>query len=542
MKKPHNSRITIIFLIFLFLYGILILNLYVIQIKNNIFFNNLAKQQYQISITTKATRAEILDRKNKPLAINNEMLSAFIIPRQITDKEKVKKFLAENFPATLTRYEKNISSNFMFIKRKLSKEEIDSIKNSDISDIKLLKEPNRFYINPTLGPVIGATNIDNQGIAGLEYMHNSQLLGTESTHLLCKDARSGHFYFKRETTKAGVQSKPLITTIDSVLQFLVTEELKEAAQKLEAKEGAILIMNPENGDILAMANYPDFDPNSSESIDSEKTKNHIVANAYELGSVIKIFLALAALEEDAVSVDELINCENKKNTILNGIEFNTTKAHGILTFSEVIECSNNIGVAKVALKLGHKLYDHYTKLGFTKKIGIFPGENPGFITPPNKWSKASPISLSFGYEISANLLQLAQALSIIANDGYLIPPRIIYSDTPTKKVGPLYKKDTTDKIKEILIKTAQKGTAQKAKIKGYTVMGKTGTARLLTNGIYDATRHVFTFAGIVEKDNYKRIVITFIKETPKRHSLASNTAAPLFEKAAQKLLIHDKIL
>ena len=493
-----------------------------------------------MQVTSTPTRALIFDRTGMPLALNKESMSAFIIPSKLEQPGALKKFLQKHFGAACARLKRNQASHFMYIKRRLTDEEIELIKQSDLRDIKLLKEPSRYYPNQAVGPIIGITDIDNQGLFGVELMYNKILAGKPTTSLLERDSRN--FYFKREITVEGAQGKPITLTIDGILQFLVHEELKEYAHSIGAKEGSVLVLNPSNGDIIVMANYPDFNPQLGEMADASLTKNRIITDAFELGSVVKAFLALAALEEKSVRPGDLIDCENRLHTQLHGVKISTTKAGGVLSFSDVIRESNNIGVAKVAQKVGTKLYDHYRRLGFGKKIGIFPGENFGFVSPPSRWSRASLISLSFGYELSANLLQLGQALGIIANDGYLVKPHLLKTDDEPQKEGPLYRQQTLDEMREILRRTVDEGAAKKAHIEGYNIMGKTGTARLITNGRYDSQRHIFTFMAIVEKGSYKRVVVIFIKETTKKGLLASSIAVPLFERVAHKMLIHDKII
>ncbi len=542
-SHPRYTRLIIVFFLFTFFYLLLLFNLYIIQIKRSAFFKSRAQQQYSMTITTTPPRAEIVDRTGlQPLALNKESLSAFITPRKLENPEGLQKFLSQHFKQAAERLKKGKRSHFMYIKRRLTLKEKDLIEKSNLPDIQFLKEPSRFYPIQSVGPIVGVTDIDNHGLFGVELMYDKTLSGEPSTYLIEKESRSGHFYFSKETKVQGTVGTPIMLTIDSVLQFLAYEELKDYARHMGSKEGSVLILNPDNGDILVMANYPDFNPQDSELPDPWYTKNRIITDGYELGSVIKAFLALAAFEEKVVKPTDLIDCENKKQTRLQGIAVSTTKANGIIPFSDVIKDSNNIGVAKVGQRVGTKLYDHYRNLGFSKKIGIFPGENGGFITPPDKWSKASLISLSFGYEISASILQLGQALSIIANDGYLVKPRLILSAEEVKKEGPFFKPESITLMREILKRTIDEGAAQKARINGYNVMGKTGTARLITNGTYDAHRHIFTFMAIIEKGTYKRIVVIFIKETAKKGLLASAVAVPLFERVAHKMLIHDKII
>jgi cell division protein FtsI (penicillin-binding protein 3) len=274
----------------------------------------------------------------------------------------------------------------------------------------------------------------------------------------------------------------------------------------------------------------------------------VITEAYELGSVIKVLAALAALEEKVVTEDELIDCQHSKTAYVEGRKINTVPSSvaGIIPFTEVIEKSNNIGTAKVAMRVGTKIYDHYTRLGFGKKTGIeLPGEHKGFVNHPNNWSKQSIISLSYGYEISATLLQLGHAFCLIARDGYPVKPTCVLDPKPHMPDAPserLYSHETMEIMRRILENTTLRGTAKKAGIKGYRVMSKTGTANMLIDGQYNPTKNIFTCAGIIEKDDYQRVIVVFIKETQKKNMYASTVAAPLFERIAEKTLIHDKII
>jgi cell division protein FtsI (penicillin-binding protein 3) len=343
----------------------------------------------------------------------------------------------------------------------------------------------------------------------------------------------------------GKEGSPLHLTIDGTLQFLVYEELKTTMTQFSAKEGSVIVMNPATGEIVAMVTLPDFDPNNTKQIALENTKNRIITEEFELGSVIKPFATLAALEEGVVTTDELIDCQNTITAYIDGRRVNTTPTSvaGIIPFSQVIEKSNNIGIAKVVKRLNTKLYDHYIRIGFGKKTEIqFPGERAGFVNHPTHWSKQSLLSLSYGYEITATLLQLACAFCMIANDGYAIVPTLIFNTPPQKSAQPLYSGTTIATIKQILENTVLQGTAKKAQVKGYKVMSKTGTANLLINGHYDPTRNIYTCAGIVQKGDYQRVIVTFIKECPQKNLYASYVTAPLFERVAEKTLIHDKIV
>jgi cell division protein FtsI/penicillin-binding protein 2 len=545
MNTAHKIRASFVFLFFCSLYAIILINLYSIQIRQRNFFKNLGKQQYNISIKCTPERALIYDRNSQPLAMNKMAFSAFILPKKIESIEAVEQFLKKYFPQALERWYQHQHDHFMFVKRRLTDAQIQLIKESNIADIKLLKEPSRFYPVESAGHIVGITDVDNIGLFGTELLFNRQLAGKPTMVSLEKDARFGHFYFSKNMKEAGSEGSPITLTIDADLQFLAYENLQESINHFNAQEGAVLIMNPTNGDILAMAQWPSFDANNTESLNIADTKNRCVTDVYELGSVMKVFVALAALEEGVVTPNELIDCKNSKTALVNGFQVNTWKAHGLIPFYEVIQSSNNIGIAQVAQRLGPKLYDHYKQLGFGSKTALsWPGQQTGFVNPPQNWSKRSLISLSFGYEVTAHLLQLAQAFCMIANNGYTIAPRLVLNPlmpTPTENIGPLYSSASITTISEILERTVTHGTAYHAALKGFTVRGKTGTANLVIDGSYAPDHNTFAFAGIIEKDDYKRVIVTFIKDIEQKNLYASTVAVPLFEKVAENVLIHDKI-
>lgn len=536
------------------LYVIVGINLYVIQIKNHDFYKKIAEQQYHVTITQTPSRGAIFDRTGcNYLAMNKDYIAAFLLPTQLTDKQCTLQFLHKHFPQAVKRFESNKDKHFMFIKRRLSCHEIEIINTEKNPDIFLLSEPGRYYPLTCASPIIGLTNIDNKGLLGIELLHNNTLGGKPTTFHLEKDARSGYYYFKKQTTVQGDSGQATHLTIDADLQFLVHEAVQQTINKFNAKEAAAIIMNPHNGEILAMLSYPYFDPNNTSKSNPENFKNRIITDAHELGSVMKVYAALAALQEGVVTPDELIDCQSTRTTVIDGRTINTVQAHGIIPFTDVIALSNNIGIAIVAKRLGTKLYDYYKQLGFGNKTGIkFPGENVGFINPPEKWSKQSIISLSYGYEISATILQLASAMCTIAT-GYKTTPQLtknnpslsdssLCADAPINDHVKLFSDEALNTIKEILEKTTQYGTARRARIKGYRIMSKTGTANMLIDGQYNTEKNLYTCAGIVEKDNYQRVIVTFVKEAQQKNVFASTVAVPLFESIAERMLIHEKII
>lgn len=539
VKKNYKPRILIVFILFIVLYLIILSRLYILQIHGKTFFKDLAQQQYHFQLTINPNRAKIYDCTEKDLlAFNIQSYSAFILPKQLKEKDKILNFLKKHYKNVHKQIVTNKRKKFIWLERQLSDEKVKWLKKHEFQDIHFLAEPSRFYPHKSTSNIVGFTDIDNNGIAGIELQFNKHLSGIPKTIELKKDARKDSFYFDKKTINKGKKGQPIVLTINSKLQFLAQEELEKTINEFKAKQGSILIMNPNNGHILAMANYPTFDPNKKNIKNLEQTKNNIITECYELGSVIKTFSALAALEEEVVTPDEMIDCEGKF-AYIDKFKVENWKSVDILSFTDVIRLSSNVGVAKVTKKLGPKFYTHLKRLGFGTKTGIsFPGERKGFVNPPENWSGSSLTVMSFGYEIMTTLLQLGKAFSIIANGGYNIEPVLIKKplkeqNTFHKKI---YKSKTIEQIKNILETI---GSRSSTKFEDFRIMGKTGTARVLIDGKYSTKKHIYSFAGIVEKDNYSRVIITFIKEPEKSGLWASQITAPLFNKVAEKMIIHD---
>lgn len=541
MKTIENSRIYIVFFSLAGLYLYILVNVYILQIKRHPYFVELARQQYSTTITVQPERAVIFDRHGKPLVLNEPRWSAFIIPKLIKDTSPLKPFLAKYFPEVYARLQEQPHAHFMFVKRQLPLSEKKRLEDYKLSDIHLLKEPYRYYPIACASHIVGITDIDNNGLSGIELIHNQELKGESGIIQFERDARSGTYYFDK-LSAGGKSGTSIHLTIDSSLQFIAHDCLQKTIKKFNAQEGIALIMNPKTGDILASAQYPLSDPNDRTELSFEHMKHKMATESYELGSVMKVFAAMAALEQQVVTPEELIDCENTKSTFIHSIKVNTWKAHGEIPFSHVIQFSNNIGITKVAQRLGTKLYDHYKKLGFAQKTGLnWHGEQKGYITPPKEWSKQSLISLSFGYEISATILQLAQAFCLIANNGKAVTPRINKKQPINISHEALYSIKTIEAIKDIMEKTVTEGTAYRAALDGYRVMAKTGTANLLVNGTYKPDYNSYAVAGIIEKESYKRVIVCFIKGAGKKNLYASQVAAPLFEHIAEHVLINDKV-
>jgi len=542
--QHKKARTFIIFLLLVAGYSGIAMRIYYVAIRDGSTYAAMGQQQYYVTLTTYPPRAHIVDRHGQPLAINREGVSAFVTPATIHDRRALERFLQEHYPHAYTRLHNAHDHHSFFIQRMLTDEQYACIRNAASKDIHLVNEPGRYYPLPVSAPIVGITNSDGKGICGLELFFNEQLAGKPMVQHLWKDAHSGVYTLPHQLPEQGVTGTALVTSVDTVLQFLANEELLATMREYQAREGAVIIVDPATGEVLAMVSQPWCDPHDRVGLELEYMNNRIVHHQYELGSVIKVCSALAALEEGVVQPDELIDCQGVRTTYINGRKVNTAKKTeaGLIPFSRVIERSNNIGIAQVALRLGDQLYAHYQRMGFDRLTGIeLPGERSGFINPPHTWSKQSVISLSYGYEIASTLAQLARFFCMIARDGHDL--RLTLLKQPAAQQGErTYSHQSIDTMRTILENTTLHGTTYRARIKGYTIMSKSGTANMLVDGQYTPDKGTFTCAGIIQKGDYQRVMVVFIKEAVGQELFASVVAAPLFERIAQKILIHDKIL
>ena len=534
-QKNYKLRLITVLIVFFLLFLIIGVRLYLVQIHKQNFFKNLAAQQYSAEVTVLPSRALIYDRNGKQLTINTEAQSAFILPQQLKDK-KTKKILKKHYKQAYKRLKKNPATKFLWLARKLSKDEKKKITKYKSEDIHFIEEPARHYPYRYLSPLLGFTDIDNNGLAGIELQYNEQLNGTSTKYLIEKDARPGTFYFEKSIKKLGAQGEPVKLTIDNTLQFLAYDELKKTIKEYEALSGAAVVMNPDTGEILAMASYPSFNPNKKNLNDPAKTKNISITECYEPGSIIKAFSTLSAFEEKVVEYDEEIDCEGKI-AFIDGFRVENWKSIDVCPFWEVVQRSSNVGMAKVAKRLGTKFYDHLKQLGFGNKTGIeFPGERDGFVNHPINWSRPTLLVLSFGYEINGTVLQLAKAFSVIANGGYDVKPTLLKKNAAKKLTKKLYNDESIKLTKNVL-----ETIGQKRQIPNYRVMGKTGTARCVKDGKYTNKEHVYFYGGIVEKDDYKRVVVVFVNRPKKSYLYAHQVTGPLFKRIAEKVIIRETV-
>ncbi len=550
----YSRRAQTAFLLFGLLFIACFLRLFFIQLFHSEYLAELAQKQHNSFLELEPRRGTIYDTNLKPLAVNLPVDSIFACPDEIKSMEKdiIAKKLANilglKFSFVKSRLDKK--KKFIWLARKIDYLQAEEIKKLNIKGIGFLKESKRSYPNNyILSQVLGFAGIDNNGLEGLELFYDKYLKGQSGWTLPLRDARGK----KLEIDEVNVLPKDgydLVLTIDEVIQYIAERELEKAFRLFRAKGASIIVMNPKTGEILALASRPNFDLNNPGKSSKDQIRNRPICDMFEPGSVYKIVTASAALEEQKVSEMDKFNCENGAYKYGSHV-LHDHKAHGILTFKEVIEMSSNIGTCKVAQLLGPDLLYKYEKLfGFGTKTGIdLPGEISGVVKSPRFWSQTSITAVPMGQEVGVTSMQLAQAISVIANGGVLMKPFIIkevkskageiISSFKPQEVNRVMSEDTAARMRKILIGVIENGTGTLGKIPGFTAGGKTGTAQKIENGVYSHSKYTASFIGFAPGEDPLISIVVNVDE-PRGYYFGGVVSAPVFKNVAAEVLRYLK--
>jgi cell division protein FtsI (penicillin-binding protein 3) len=551
LTKP-TWKISIIGTLILTLFAIVSVKALYLQILNRERAVNLARRQ-QGGETLLPKRGRIYDINKKELAINVDTQSIYANAKDIKDPEAFSKKLSKylNLPQKAILDKINTKKSFVWIKRLVAPDIITKIKGDNFTGLGFIEEPKRVYPNGTLlGQVLGFTNIDSKGIEGIEFKYDDLLTGKPGKIIVKKDAMGRKIMSTPYFLEPSISGYDLVLTIDSQIQNIVEKELKDGVEKAKADQGMALLMNPETGAILAMASYPFFDPNSYRDFNSETRRNLPIWFSFEPGSTMKVFLLASAMEEKKVNPDTKFNCENGWRKVGPAV-IRDVHPYGVLTVSQILEKSSNICASKIGETLGRdKLYDRLSAFGFGRPTGIdLSGESSGMMTKSSRWGPVELATISFGQGIAVTSIQIAAALSAIANGGYLVKPyiveKIISPDgkVVTKNKPDLLSKvlsyDTAEDITEMMEKVVESGTGKRAIMSGYKVAGKTGTAQIPdpNTGGYYGHRFMSSFIGFGPSDDPK-VTLVVVVENPKNGHYGGTVAAPIFKGIVEKVLFN----
>ncbi len=537
--------------VLLFLFGAaLIARLAFLQIIQHEILVAKSEKQYLSTVKTHFGRGVIYDRNMNELARNVEVESVYVTPSKIRNHKSTARILSATLKLNRDQVYKKISSkkHFVWIKRKCSLAEIARLKQAGLSGIGFVSEQKRFYPKRELAAsVLGFVGMDNQGLAGIEHTYQSKLKGTTFRRVMERDARGRSIQSFPELHNS--RSYDLVLTLDEVIQFTAEYHLKKQVEHFKADSGMAVVMDPYTGEILAMANAPQFNPNNYGAFPSKLWKNNIVTSSYEPGSIFKPIVAAAALDKGLARAQDIYFCENGKLRIGKTL-IGEASSHkfGWLTMRDIIAKSSNIGSIKIAQQVGKEsFYKYIRSFGFGEKSGLsLPGESAGQLKNPRNWTELSLASISFGHEIAVTPIQMVSALAAIANGGNLMEPRItkalikngqVVKQFKPEKIRRVISEKASLQMVEILKSVVKNGTGKKAALDGFDVAGKTGTAQKYNAATrsYSKTEFISSFIGFAPADS-PRLVILVMIDNPKGLHWGSVVAAPVFREIAKKAL------
>lgn len=527
-----------------------------IQLLDHVKYRTLARGQQNKKIELPARRGSIVDRNGLTLAESLQVSSVYADPAEIEDVRtaayQISKVLRLNSSklAKLLRKDKR----FVWIKRKITDEELIEITKLALKGVYAKHEYQRFYPNGSLGShVLGFTNIDEKGIEGIELSFDDELSGEPGYKLINRDALQRQIITPDAEIRLPQHGNHVQLTIDANIQRLTEEELEIACEKWNPLSATAVVMDPMTGEVLAMANVPTYDPNYFRKYSPSARRNLAITDSYEPGSLMKPLVISGAFEHGVTKPDEIIFCEHGK-AVIEGRRLSDTHPHGNLTISDIIAQSSNIGMAKVGMRMGNeKMYRYLKQFNFGEKTGIeLPGEINGVFHPLKQWSKKySLISVSIGHEIAVTPLQFITAFCCLPNGGQWIRPKVVKATISNdKKTKEYYRPSQAAErvissqvartiMNPILMRVVTDGTGDKANLLEYDVAGKTGTSqKIQSSGGYAHNKHVGSFIAYAPAERPRICVLVMINEPQKGAYYGGTVAAPVVREIILRSLMY----
>ena len=512
-----------------------------------------ANRQQLKTIKLPAKRGEIVDRGGNLLAYSVDADTIAADPSDIDNPDEVASRICAVLDECGAQQRQLMAERlrgkgqFAYLARQVSSDEARRVKALEVPGLLFYKESRRYYPKKELAAtVLGYVGLDNGGLAGLESTFDGRIRGREGKILLQTDARR-HAMLTREE-RPPTAGDGLELTIDEYLQYIADRELRIGVAENAAAGGTAIILEPQSGEILAMANWPTFNPNAFNASDVVARRNRAIQDLYEPGSTFKVVTASAAIEEGLIRPTDQIDCSPGYITFGSRM-IRDTHEYGVLPFIDVIAKSSNVGAIKVGMKLGPERLGRYiSRFGFGQAIAPdFRGENSGIVWNPARLDASALASVSMGYQVGVTPLQMAAAVSIVANGGELVEPHVVRAfirngrreEVPRKVVRRAITAETAATMTGIMEAVVERGTAKTfAQMEGYTVAGKTGTASKLVNGRYSKSDYNASFVGFVPSRN-PAITIVVVIDSPHAHGFYGATvSAPVFKRIAEAALRH----
>jgi cell division protein FtsI (penicillin-binding protein 3) len=522
------------------------MRLFDVQVLNAEKYKKRQVRQNERVLEVSSERGNIYDRKGRVLALTADSYSIYLENKDIKTSLKIlKKVVSKIYfsPDEYKKVRKRIlkKRSFVWLKRKANEFEKDKVINLGFKNVNIIKEKKRYYPNMRLAcHLLGTVSVDNEGIEGIERQFNTKLKGKNGEILIRLDARRK--IYEVHKVKNWQRGDDLTLTIDSVIQYIAQKELKRAVEENKAKRGTVIVLSPFTGEILAMASYPDYNPNNPRTLTRYRRKNLAIELNYEPGSTFKVVTASSVIDKKKLNLRRLIYCEEGRYSYKGEI-FTDHTNFGYLTPKEIIAHSSNIGTIKMALFIkGKEFYREEKYFGFGEKTGIqLPGEASGILRAPSKWSGITQVSMAIGYGIMVTPLQMLLAVNSIATGGYYVLPTVVQNRDGRVRGYRVVSKRTARIVKSFLKAVVKMGTGKIASIDGFDVAGKTGTARKAIDGKYSQKKYFSSFVGFVPAAKPVLSIIVVIDEPSADKYYGGEVAAPVFKNIAQQSLRYLKI-
>ncbi len=549
LRSQLVGRLLILFAVFCGWAMLIVGRLVQLQVLEGPRFRQQSEAQQQGYVEVSAKRGDILDRRLEELAISVRADAVFAHPRKVDNPARTADLLAPLLEMPAAEIHRKLTSGtaFTFLKRRVPVEKARQIQTLKLPGIGTQEESARVYPAGTLAAhVLGFVGTDNRGLAGLEHYYSNELSGRRIRIDLLVDARR-HSYQRLETADQ-TQGKILVLTLDRTLQHIAETVLRQTIESARALNGSAILMDPYTGELLAMASYPDFDPNRFTEYSPEVLRNRAVLDLYEPGSTLKVITLSALLSEDLVNPDEVVDCRAGTARLAGKVYKEARRSYGFLTVREVVAKSSNIGTVKLALRLGpDRMYEYLRRFGFGEKTGVdLPGEEAGLLRPPPQWSKLSIGAISIGQEVGVTALQLSRAVAAIANGGYLVRPylvqRVLSPNGDVVRETKVERRRVLDPataatMKDILTGVIESGTGTTAAPRGYSAAGKTGTAQKIVDGSYSRSKYVASFVGFAPLERPRLLALVVINE-PTGIPYGGHVAGPAFKEIMERSLLY----
>jgi cell division protein FtsI (penicillin-binding protein 3) len=551
-----NKRLFILAGFLLFWFLVICGRLVWLQIVNYGDYTQRAAKQQQRSIEVSPVRGNIYDRRGNELAMTVSVDSVFAVPSEVPDIHSAAQVLSRVLKADAAEIESRMKGSraFAWVARKIDNATSARVRALNLKGVYFQKESKRFYPKGELAAqVLGYVGLDDDGLGGVEREFQSKLTGKPGKMLITMDNK------RRWLGRVEKQPDPgenVVLTIDEKIQYIVERELARAISDTHAEAGTVIVQNPHTGEVLALANWPTFNPNVFNKVNPQALKNRSVSDIYEPGSTFKIVTLAAALEEKITNPDDVVDCQ-LGSIVVNGLRIHDHHPYAGLTVSQILEHSSDVGAIKIALRLGEERFDRYSRaFGFGTQTRIeLPGETRGMTKPVSRWSKVSIGAISMGQEIGVSPVQLASMVSTIANDGLYVPPRILAGTTAPRStpqliafhpamgrrvISPL----TAAQMKHMMEGVVLRGTGKRAILDGYSSAGKTGTAQKIdASGRYSHRQHIASFGGFAPV-NTPAVTILVVLDSPAGgypRDGGGEAAAPVFARIAQQVLAYMNV-